>query len=145
MTTIPFLQTEEEFGNLSNLREADSYKAPDVLQSEKLNPPVSLPLSQYDWCDHDFVSDIDESQSPFANDKSPVHDPPEAIGRRPRRLLHVPSMTSLEWQPRDKYCENVGPTYDRVTCIGGRFSLRLGENKEDSLIYIGVKFYCFLL
>ena len=128
MTTTPFSQIVEEFGILSNLGNADSYKAPDVLQSEKLNPPASIPLSQYD---HDFASDIDESQSPLANDKSPVHDPFEAIGKWPRRLLHVPSMTSLKWQPGDKYGGHVQPRYNAVSYTWGRFSLDVEEDKEE--------------
>ena len=127
MTTKPFSQTEEEFGILSDLGNAESYEAPDVLQSEKLNPPASLPLSKYD---HDYASDIDESQSPLVNEKSPVHDPSEAIGKWPRRLLHVPSMTSLEWQPGDRYGEHVQPRYNAVSYTWGRFSLDVEEDKK---------------
>lgn len=57
--------TEEEFDILSDLSESNSYETPDVLQSYKLNPPKSIPLSQYD---HDFISDIDNSQSASAGD-----------------------------------------------------------------------------
>ena len=128
MTTTPSSQTEEEFRILSNLGNAESYEAPDVLQSEEVNPPASIPLSKYD---HDFASDTDGSQSPSANDKSPVHDPSEAIGKWPRRLLHVPSMTSLEWQPGDKYGEHVQPRYNAVSYTWGRFSLRVRDNKKE--------------
>ena len=128
MTTTPFSQTEEEFGILRNLGDADSYEAPDVLQSERLNPPASIPLSKYD---HDFASDTDESQSPLANDKSPAHDPSEAFGKWPRRLLHVPSMTSLEWQPGDRYGEHFQPRYNAISYTWGRFSLDVEEDKKE--------------
>ena len=49
--TNPQSYCGEEF--LSNLGDADSYKAPDVLE---------------------LASDTDESQSPLANDKSPVRN-----------------------------------------------------------------------
>ena len=127
MTTTSFSQTEEEFRILSGLENAESYEAPDVLKSEKENPPASIPLSKYD---HDFAADIAESQSPLANDKSPVHDPSDAIGKWPRRLLHVPSMTSLEWQPGDKYGEHVQPRYNAISYTWGRFSLRVRDNKK---------------
>ena len=128
MTTTPFSQTEEEFGILCNLGDANLYEVPDVLQSEKLNPPASIPLSRYD---HDFASDTDDSQSLLANDKLPIHDLSEAIGKWPHRLLHVPSMTSLEWQPGDKYGEHIQPRYNAVSYTWGRFSLDVEEDKKE--------------
>ena len=42
----------------------------------------------------------------------------------PRRLLHVESMTSYPWQPRNTYGGYKAPRYNAITYTWGRFSLR---------------------
>lgn len=45
------------------------------------------------------------------------------IGEWPRRLLHVQSMTSYEWQPGNIYGEHCSPAYNVVSYTWGRFML----------------------
>ncbi|KAI1742659.1 hypothetical protein F4680DRAFT_463645 [Xylaria scruposa] len=51
----------------------------------------------------------------------------EALGNWPRRLLHVPSMRSLEWKRGNKYGTFVAPAYNVITYTWGRFRLNDGE------------------
>lgn len=46
----------------------------------------------------------------------------------PRKLLHVPSMTSYPWAPGDRYGEAVKPGYLAITYMWGRWRLGDGEN-----------------
>lgn len=48
----------------------------------------------------------------------------EQLGRWPRRLLHVPSMTSFPWQPGNIYRNTVEPKYNILTYTWGRWRLR---------------------
>lgn len=120
VTAPPPLPADEEFDILSGLNDLDSYEAQDVLQSYKQNPPASIPLSRYD---HDFASDTDGSTSASADDQIQKDDHFEGIGSWPRRLLHVPSMTSLEWRPGNKYGGHVEPRYNAVSYTWGRYDL----------------------
>ena len=43
------------------------------------------------------------------------------LGRWPRRLLHIPSMTSHECQPRDLYGNVYSPQYNAIAYTWGRF------------------------
>lgn len=45
----------------------------------------------------------------------------------PRRLLHVNSLTSYEWQPGGIYGEHTKPKYNIISYTWGRFMLREGE------------------
>jgi hypothetical protein len=45
----------------------------------------------------------------------------------PRRLLHVPSMTSLKWQPGNVYGSHKEPSYIALSYTWGRYQLQLGE------------------
>lgn len=47
----------------------------------------------------------------------------EGIGRWPRRLLHVPSMTSLEWEPGNFYGVTQAPKYNILSYTWGRYRL----------------------
>lgn len=51
------------------------------------------------------------------------------IGDWPRRLLHVPSMTSYLWQPGNIYGGITSPTYNIITYTWGRWMLRHPEDK----------------
>lgn len=113
-------RNDEEASIFGGLCDMISYEASDVLQSYRENPPASIPLSRYD---HDFASDTDGSESPWADDRMEGHDRFEGIGKWPRRLLHVPSMTSMEWQPGDRYGEHVAPRYNAVSYTWGRYDL----------------------
>ena len=105
-----------------------SYEAPDVLQSYRENPPASIPLSRYDY---DFALDTDGSQSPLAEDGREGDGRFEGIGKWPRRLLHVPSMTSMEWKPGDRYGQHVAPRYNAVSYTWGRYDLDFPGAKKS--------------
>lgn len=60
----------------------------------------------------------------------------EALGRWPRRLLHVPTLTSYEWQPGNKYGSWEEPSYNAVTYTWGRWRLR--ENDQPNVESLGV-------
>ena len=47
-----------------------------------------------------------------------------SLGRWPRRLLHVPSLTSFEWQPGNRYGDAVEPEYNAITYTWGRWRLK---------------------
>lgn len=42
----------------------------------------------------------------------------------PRRLLHVPTMTSCKWQPGNKYGRHKEPSYHAISYTWGRWALR---------------------
>lgn len=48
----------------------------------------------------------------------------------PRRLLHVPSMTSYQWTPGDQYGDVVKPSYVALTYTWGRWRLDEGERPD---------------
>ena len=45
----------------------------------------------------------------------------------PRRLLHVPSMTSHKWEPGNRYGDSVEPAYVAISYTWGRYRLSDGE------------------
>ena len=47
----------------------------------------------------------------------------QALGSWPRRLLHVPTLTSYEWQPGNMYGTTVEPAYNILTYTWGRWKL----------------------
>lgn len=51
----------------------------------------------------------------------------QALGDWPRRLLHLPTMTSYEWEPGNIYGSHVAPEYNAITYTWGRWSLDDGE------------------
>lgn len=65
-----------------------------------------------------------------------LHKEEEALGAWPRRLLHVPSLTSYEWQPGSCYGPASSPAYNAITYTWGRW--RLGDNQAQSVQAINV-------
>ena len=59
---------------------------------------------------------------------NPCSDDPKEIGNWPRRLLHVPSMTSYTWQPGNIYGRYQEPEYNAISYTWGRFCLTRNEN-----------------
>ncbi|KAI1741057.1 hypothetical protein F4680DRAFT_79960 [Xylaria scruposa] len=49
------------------------------------------------------------------------------LGNWPRRLLHVPTMTSYEWQTGNVYGGFTSPSYNAITYTWGRWKLRDNE------------------
>ncbi|KAK8103586.1 uncharacterized protein PG998_010619 [Apiospora kogelbergensis] len=47
----------------------------------------------------------------------------DRLGNWPRRLLHVPSMTSYEWRPGNWYGPHLSPRYNAISYTWGRWSL----------------------
>ncbi|KAK6209384.1 hypothetical protein LQW54_006372 [Pestalotiopsis sp. IQ-011] len=60
----------------------------------------------------------------------------EALGRWPRRLLHVPSLTSYEWKPGNIYGSWTEPPYNAITYTWGRW--RLEEKDQPSVEALAV-------
>ncbi|KAI1157390.1 hypothetical protein F5B18DRAFT_209409 [Nemania serpens] len=58
-----------------------------------------------------------------------IEDEEARLGSWPRRLLHVPSMTSYEWTPGNNYGGFKEPAYNAITYTWGRWRL---EDKELS-------------
>jgi hypothetical protein len=52
------------------------------------------------------------------------------LGRWPRRLLHVPSMTSYQWQPGNLYGSVDSPRYNAISYTWGRY------RETDESLYI---------
>lgn len=48
----------------------------------------------------------------------------KTLGNWPRRLLHVPTLTSYAWQPGNIYGGTVNPVYNAITYTWGRWRLR---------------------
>lgn len=122
-----FSSTDDEFGILGGVGDSYEYEAPDVLQSYEKNPPASIPLSRYE---HNFASDMDGLASPLADDQIQEDDCFEGIGDWPRRLLHVPSMMSLEWKPGNRYGAHVAPRYNAISYTWGRYDLDIPGAKK---------------
>ncbi|KAI3390384.1 hypothetical protein diail_9826, partial [Diaporthe ilicicola] len=75
------------------------------------------------------------------DDSDHLADEERQMGRWPRRLLHVPSMTSFPWQPGNVYGNVVEPKYNILTYTWGRWRLR--DNDEhagevESVVIAGV-------
>ena len=51
-------------------------------------------------------------------------------GRWLRRLLHVPSLTSFEWEPGNRYGGHTCPLYNTLSYTWGRFALRDHEQPQ---------------
>ncbi|KAF2729339.1 hypothetical protein EJ04DRAFT_556159 [Polyplosphaeria fusca] len=61
---------------------------------------------------------------------SPSHEDEGELGNWPRRLLHVPSLTSFEWTPRNVYGLHECPDYAAISYTWGRWMLRSTELPE---------------
>jgi hypothetical protein len=54
----------------------------------------------------------------------------DEICRWPRRLLHVPSMTSHKWMPGNIYGGHASPDYNAISYTWGRWQLRSGQCQD---------------
>ncbi|KAF2260845.1 hypothetical protein CC78DRAFT_536143 [Lojkania enalia] len=61
---------------------------------------------------------------------SSIQEEEEALGSWPRRLLHVKSLTSYEWQPGNVYGGIKEPEYNAISYTWGRFRLKPGVSPE---------------
>ncbi|KAI1323197.1 hypothetical protein F5Y16DRAFT_352108 [Xylariaceae sp. FL0255] len=61
----------------------------------------------------------------------------DLLGNWPRRLLHVPSMTSYEWKPGNWYGSHLSPRYNAISYTWGRWSL--GETRMLGVEAIAIK------
>ena len=59
--------------------------------------------------------------------QSRTEDP---LGGWPRRLLHVPSMTSYEWQDGHQYGTHVKPRYNAISYTWGRYQLKSPNDQQ---------------
>ncbi|CAG8953823.1 hypothetical protein HYFRA_00006715 [Hymenoscyphus fraxineus] len=76
--------------------------------------------------DYDHVSVADE----YDIQEDPV------LGRWPRRLLHVDSMTSYEWEPGNIYGGYTAPRYNIISYTWGRYVLRVRKKPHVKAIQI---------
>ena len=58
------------------------------------------------------------------------------LGKWPRRLLHVDTLTSYEWRPGNIYNGVQEPEYNTISHTWGRFELKAGEMPEIDAIRI---------
>ena len=61
----------------------------------------------------------------------------EALGPWPRRLLHVPTLTSCEWQPGNVYGGVTEPEFNAITYTWGRW--RLKDHELPNVPPIGIR------
>ncbi|KAI3331306.1 hypothetical protein F4824DRAFT_475317 [Ustulina deusta] len=54
----------------------------------------------------------------------------DVLGRWPRRLLYVPTMTSYQWQPGNIYGQHTAPEYNAITYTWGRWRLKQNERPD---------------
>ena len=59
-------------------------------------------------------------------------------GRWPRRLLHVPSLTSFEWEPGNRYGGHTCPLYNTLSYTWGRFAL--GNHEQPQVKALPIHF-----
>src|SRR5437667_11978530 len=74
----------------------------------------------------DFIRPIPVVDGPSLTEpNTPDDDHPEFDNesRWPRRLLHVPSMTSFKWQPGNSYGGHKEPKYVALSYTWGRWAL----------------------
>lgn len=62
-------------------------------------------------------------------ESSSQNDADASIGDWPQRLLHVPTMTSYEWQAGHKYGVHIQPRYNAISYTWGRYRLNLTLEK----------------
>jgi hypothetical protein len=95
-----------------------------ALQSYIANPSASIPLSGYDH-NYDLDSTSDPASPPSESSSSNIliYALPDGIGNWPQRLLHVPSMTSFEWEPGNRYGVHIAPLYNALSYTWGRYDI----------------------
>lgn len=76
------------------------------------------------------MSDVPDPDDPAFDNDSPW----------PRRLLHVPTMTSHKWRPGNKYGGHKEPAYHAISYTWGRWVLRESHTRPDigSMVVMGV-------
>lgn len=62
-----------------------------------------------------------------------------ALGRWPRRLLHVPTLKSYEWQPGSTYNGVPSPSYNVVSYTWGRY--RLGDDDQQDVQSVPIEIH----
>lgn len=62
---------------------------------------------------------------------TPLEIEEKALGRWPRRLLHVPTMTSYEWQPGNVYGPATSPLYNAISYTWGRWRVTADADDES--------------
>jgi len=62
----------------------------------------------------------------------------KALGRWPRRLLHIPTLTSYEWKPGNCYNGIKEPQYNAITYTWGRFRLKSGHKPNVTSVPIQI-------
>ncbi len=108
----------EEFLMLGGTVDSLSVENPEQVESSAHRYPALPPFSGYPHRIHD-------QHSPNIGGTSVgnrVRDPP-GIGGWPRRLVHLPHWTSLEWQPGNKYGQFHEPEYCAISYTWGRYRL----------------------
>jgi hypothetical protein len=139
------LPTHDEFVTLAKICDKEFKNIPPGLLSYRdeypkgglptAGPPTARPLSEYasgrfyiSESERDAINTAgigQNSQSEF------VWDP--NIGSWPQRLLHVPSMTSVKWQPGNLYGEYKAPNYNAVSYTWGRYAFHNEKSKKYHL------------
>jgi hypothetical protein len=123
------LLTEEQHALLgelytATLPPAGSGSERPALQSYIVNPSASMPLSGYDHnYDLDSTSDPVFPHSGSSSGNTSPYALPDEIGNWPQRLLHVPSMTSFEWEPGNRYGVHIAPLYNALSYTWGRYDI----------------------
>ena len=123
---------EKEYRELSD---SISYEAPHTLYSYISNPPNTQPLSGFEL---DFNLDTageeeDEQCLPNSVDRGDSRHSwtkPDSESTWPQRLLHVPTMTSVEWAPGDIYASRIKPRYNAISYTWGRFDLQFDKSRK---------------
>lgn len=123
------------------LSESVSYEAPHILQSYISNPPNRGPLSGYNHALALDTADAEEDDrclrhSASRDDLKPSWTNLE--GSWPQRLLHVATMTSVEWTPGNIYASRVAPKYNAVSYTWGRYDLQFDKSGKSKRLR-GVK------
>ena len=68
--------------------------------------------------------------TPSSSSSSEIEREEAELGRWPRRLLHVPTMTSCAWGPGNTYGGHREPAYNAITYTWGRWRLDDDEQPE---------------
>lgn len=81
-------------------------------------------------------SDVNESGTEIQDDLD--HPEFDEDGKWPRRLLHVPTMTSHPWQPQNSYAGISNPEYSILSYTWGRWRIRDVHSQVEALNVKGV-------
>lgn len=117
-------ETTAEIEILSAIASSE-YQGPDQLQSYNVAPPESgySPTGGRPSWSWSLKGDKEDAGCEHASD-------PPGIGSWPRRLLHVPTWTSYEWEPGHIYGGHREPIYNAISYTWGRFRLDSGSRPK---------------